>query len=229
MNTCIIVAAGTGSRFGGPAPKQFLELNEKPVLVHTIERFQNCDRIDRIVLVLAADEIERFGAVVERYRLGKVVRIVAGGETRNGSVRRGFGAVEAAGAAIVAVHDGARPLVTTDEIERTIEAAEKVGAACLVAEVTDTIKRVGNGRIEGTVDRRTLRRALTPQCFRYEILRRALERSDPSGAPTDESYLVELTGAPVVAVPGSALNIKITRPEDLAVARLFMNEMEKNG
>lgn len=221
MNSAIIVAAGSGTRFGSEVPKQFLEIAGKPVVVHALERFENCRTIDEIVLVLAAAEIERFQLIVERFDLKKLSKIVSGGDARAASVLNGLNAVDARRAEIVAVHDGARPLVTTDEISRTIEAARATGAACLTAAVTDTIKETANGKIVGTVDRRKLRRALTPQCFRFEILKRAFESADSSGA-TDECSLVEQLGVDISTVEGSPKNIKITTPEDFALAEILL-------
>jgi 2-C-methyl-D-erythritol 4-phosphate cytidylyltransferase len=130
--------------------------------------------------------------------------------------------MDASTADIVAVHDGARPLVAVDEITRTVEKAYETGAACLVAEVTDTIKEVEGEFISRTVERRDLRRALTPQAFRYEVLKRAFDAADLSEAITDECYLVEQMGVKIALVEGSARNIKITRPEDLFLAEEFL-------
>jgi 2-C-methyl-D-erythritol 4-phosphate cytidylyltransferase len=223
MNFAIIVAAGSGTRFGANKPKQFLEVGGKPVIVHTLERFENCVAVDRVILVLAADEIDNFRQTATEYNLKKLVKIVAGGKTRTESVLSGLKSVEADSAEIIAVHDGARPLVTIEEISATIEKARECGAACLVAPVTDTIKEVANGGIIGTIDRNRLRRALTPQAFRFEILREACAQNDLSSA-TDECFLVEKLGYEIAFVEGSARNIKITHQEDLRIAELFLSE-----
>lgn len=223
MNFAIIVAAGSGTRFGAEMPKQFLEIGGKPIVVHTLERFENCAAVDRIILVLPADEIENFRRTAANYNLKKLVKIVAGGKTRAESVLSGLNAVDADSAEIIAVHDGARPLVTSEEISATIEKAKQFGAACLVATVTDTIKQVANGKIVGTIDRSRLRRALTPQVFRFEILSEAFAQNDLSAA-TDECSLVEKLGYEIAFVEGNARNIKITHREDLRVAELFLAE-----
>ena len=223
MNFAIIVAAGSGTRFGADMPKQFLEISGKPVLIHTLEKFEDCAAIDEIVLVLSAAEIEKFRSSLTRYNLRKPLKIVAGGESRAESVLSGLNSVDAARAEIIAVHDGARPLVSVGEITATIETAKQCGAACLVAPVTDTIKEVAKGKIVGTIDRSRLRRALTPQTFRYEILRKAYGQNDLSAA-TDECSLVEKLGYEIAFVEGSAKNIKITHAEDLRVAELFLAE-----
>jgi 2-C-methyl-D-erythritol 4-phosphate cytidylyltransferase len=126
------------------------------------------------------------------------------------------------GTDVVAVHDGVRPLVSTDEIAAVIERAQEVGAACLVAVVTDTIKQVEKGRITGTVDRKNLRRAMTPQAFRYSILKQALESADLSSSFTDECMLVERLGHEIAYVEGSLRNMKVTHPEDRILAEALM-------
>ena len=124
------------------------------------------------------------------------------------------------------MHDGVRPFVSGDEIRRTVEAAREHGAAILVAPVTDTIKQVAGGMVERTVPRNQLRRALTPQCFRYSLLDRVYQDIDVLDPEiTDESMLCEKLGLPVALVEGSARNIKITQPEDLALAEMLI----KNG
>ncbi|MDI1241493.1 MAG: 2-C-methyl-D-erythritol 4-phosphate cytidylyltransferase [bacterium] len=213
--TAIIVAAGSGSRFKSDTPKQFLEINGKPVIVHTIERFQSAPSVDSIVIVLAADQ------TLDTSEFPKVLKEVTGGATRAESVRNGFEAAE--GADIVAVHDGARPLVTVDEIERTIAKAKETGAACLVAPVTDTIKSIRGDEIADTLDRAKLRRALTPQAFRSEVLRRAFDGIDLTESVTDECFLVEKLGHPIAIVEGSSRNIKITHPEDLVLAEALLS------
>lgn len=191
------------------------------MIAHTLERFQAAPSVDAIVLVLSDDRIEAFRS--EARQFGKIASIVRGGSTRAESVLSGLNAVDRE-TAIVAVHDGARPLVSVDEIERTIAKAKQMGAACLVAPVIDTIKSIRGGEISATLDRDKLRRALTPQAFRVEILRRAFEMADElDETVTDESYLVERLGHPIEYVEGSSTNIKITHAEDLAVAEAMMN------
>ncbi|MCU1289605.1 MAG: ispD [Acidobacteria bacterium] len=226
MNSVIIVAAGSGTRFGGGVPKQFLEIHGKPVIVHTLERFENCRAVDEIILVLSSREIENFQKTIGRYDLKKLVKIVAGGQTRAESVLNGLNAVNAETTEVVAVHDGARPLVSRSEIERTIEKARETGAACLAAKVTDTIKEVSGDKIVGTIDRSHLRRALTPQAFRFDVLRKAYAQNDAAGAATDECFLVEKSGYEITVVEGNARNIKITHPEDLKMAEFLFSELE---
>jgi 2-C-methyl-D-erythritol 4-phosphate cytidylyltransferase len=224
MNTAIIVAAGSGQRFGGKTPKQFIEIAGRPLVIHTLGSFENCPEIQQIILVLPAAETAKFLQIAGKYNLKKLAKVVAGGKTRAESVWKGLNAIRPATAEIVAVHDGARPLVSVGEISATVSKAQETGAACLAAAVTDTIKEVRDGKIVRTIDRNILRRALTPQCFRYELLRRAFENADLSEAATDECYLVEKLGHEISAVEGSARNIKITHPEDLIAAENLLKQ-----
>ncbi|MGB2750990.1 MAG: 2-C-methyl-D-erythritol 4-phosphate cytidylyltransferase [Pyrinomonadaceae bacterium] len=224
MNIAIIVAAGTGSRFSPDQPKQFTHILGKPLLIHTLERFEACPAVDEIVLVLSEAGRLEFEISILKFEISKIRSIVTGGATRAESVKNGLDAIDTATANVVAVHDGARPLVSVDEITRTINKADETGAACLVAEVTDTIKEVCEDVIMGTVDRGKLRRALTPQAFRYDILKRAFENADLGDNVTDECYLVEKLGVEIVAVEGSSRNIKITRAEDIRFAEMFLKE-----
>ena len=221
LTSAIIAAGGRGTRFNSDRPKQFLELLGKPVITHTLERFERCDAIDDVVLVLPEEAINEFMPVAEAAGCKKLRRVVVGGSTRAESVRNGLDAVDPA-CDVVAVHDGARPLVTSGEITAVVDRATSSGAACLVTPVTDTVKTVGDGLITGTVDRSKLRRALTPQAFRYDILRRAFEGGELGDDVTDECSLVEKLGVPIATVEGDPRNIKITRPEDIVVAEAYL-------
>ena len=223
MNVAIIAAAGQGTRMGGKRAKQFLELAGIPIIIHTLQAFEACEAIQEIILVLPEADVRGFSAVARPYKLGKVRTVVPGGVTRASSVLHGLRAVKSNDNDIVVVHDGSRPLVTAAEITQTIRAAEMSGAAILVAPLVDTVKEVRAGAVVRTVPRDQLRRALTPQCFRYEILRQAYAQVDELDASlTDESSLVERLGVTVTAVEGSSRNIKVTRPEDLVVAEALL-------
>ncbi len=224
MNIAIIVAAGTGLRFAASQPKQFVEILGKPLIIHTLERFEACPLVDEIILVLSLDGCSEFAKLNGHIEIKKLRSVATGGKTRAESVRNGLNKIDATKAKIVAVHDGARPLVTVDEITRTIEKAAETGAACLVADVSDTIKEIEGEKIKRTVDRRKLRRALTPQAFRYEILRKAFDDVDINEGITDECYLVEKMGVDITIVEGSSRNIKITQPEDLVLAEAYLKE-----
>jgi len=225
MNIAIIAAAGTGSRMAGNRPKQFLQLAGTPIIFHTLKPFELCDSVHEVIVVLPAEESAEFLAAAGKRGLRKLARVVPGGATRADSVKRGLQAIRAATAEIVAVHDGVRPFVSVEEIENTIDAARRDGAAILAAPATDTIKLIEGETIVKTLDRGKLRRALTPQCFRYELLRRAYEQADVSDPSlTDDSLLVERLGHNVTIVEGSARNIKITTPQDLLLAEALLQE-----
>jgi 2-C-methyl-D-erythritol 4-phosphate cytidylyltransferase len=233
MNVAIIVAAGRGTRAGDGGLKQFRELAGAPVIVHTLRRFDECETISETIAVVPADEVENFSATARAHDLKKVARVIAGGSSRMESVWRGLETLDAARVSIVAVHDGVRPFVRPSEIDATVRAAEKCGAALLVAPVTDTIKRVSVGAeteasgetVVETLERASLRRALTPQCFRYALLRRAYERARAENFDaTDDSTLVERLGSKVAAIAGDPRNIKLTRAEDFALAEILLRE-----
>ena len=224
MNVAIVVAGGKGVRFGGDRPKQFLEVNGSPIIIHTLRQFERCREIGSVIVVLPAEETAGFQSLIEKFALQKVTRVVAGGTTRAQSVKQGLAAIEDAD--VVAVHDGVRPLVTPDEIDSVVKAANESRAAILVARVSDTIKDVRSDRVVNTLPRVNLRRALTPQCFRIDVLKQAyeqLEKLEAAGIEvTDDSFLVERLGVEVTTIEGNARNIKITRQEDLVFAEGFL-------
>jgi len=230
MNVAIIAAAGQGVRMGNKRAKQFLELDGIPVIIHTLKRFEQCPDIHQIVVVLPEENVKGFPALAKKYRLKKVTNCVRGGFTRLESVRFGMAAIQRV--KTVAVHDGVRPFVTPEEISQTLKKAGKSGAAILVAPVTDTIKLVQvksgvsrAGWVKKTLPRNDLRRALTPQCFAYELLYKvmfSMPQMNLIGQEiTDESMLVEPLG-PVDLVEGHPRNIEITQPEDIALAELIL-------
>jgi len=223
MNIAIIAAAGAGTRMASDRPKQFLLLAGTPVIIHTLKVFDECESIHEVIVVLPAAESAGFLSLAGKFGLRKVARVVPGGATRADSVKRGLTAIRAATAEIVAVHDGVRPFVTTEEIDAVVTAAQADGAAILVAPVTDTIKQISDGRVVRSLDRGELRRALTPQCFRYDVLRDAFANADVNDPSlTDESALVERLGHAISVIEGNARNIKITTVEDLAVAEAML-------
>jgi 2-C-methyl-D-erythritol 4-phosphate cytidylyltransferase len=223
MNTAIIAAAGRGNRMASDRPKQFLLLAGTPIVVHTLKRFEECESIQEIIVVLPAEESAGFLSMVGKFGLRKLVKVVPGGSTRADSVKRGLMSIRAATADIVAVHDGVRPFVAVEEIERTVAAARETGAAILVGPVVDTIKEINGDSVVRTLNRKQLRRALTPQCFRYDLLKRAFENIDVNDPSiTDESFLVEKLGERVAIVEGSPANIKITTKQDLLIAEAYL-------
>lgn len=229
MNVAIIPAAGSGARFGGEVPKQFLEVAGAPVLIHTLRRFEGCAAIGAMIVALAEEMIDPFRARLDQAGLVKPVCLVAGGRERSDSIRAALLRARDLAPEIIAVHDAVRPFVTAAQIAAVIDRAREVGAAILALAATDTIKEVTDGLICRTLDRRRIYRAQTPQAFHYDLLWRANEAARlaqlPAAQLTDDSLLVERLGAPVAIVEGSPNNIKITTPEDLLLAvSLFQQE-----
>jgi 2-C-methyl-D-erythritol 4-phosphate cytidylyltransferase len=225
MNVAIIVAAGRGSRMGGGRAKQFREISGIPIIIHTLRRFEQCETVEETTVVLPEAEREEFLSLSERYGLRKLARAVAGGETRALSVWNGLeslGAAEDLG--VVAVHDGVRPFVEPEEIDRVVREAEEHGAAILAAPAVETIKEAEGGRILRTHERTRLWHAQTPQCFRLRLLRRAYEAALAEGRAdaTDDSALVERLGVEVRVVEGGPHNIKVTTPRDFELAEIIV-------
>lgn len=217
--TAIIVAAGEGKRFG--AAKQFALLKGKTVLDRCLEKFQGQRAVDSIILVLGP------GRSGEEYqnRYGKIASIARGGEKRQDSVFAGLSCVEAQETGIVLVHDGVRPLVGKDLIERIIDAARKKGAVVPVIPVEDTIKNVEAHKVIQTENRKTLFRSQTPQGFSYPLLMEAFDHARrDSFLGTDEAALVEKMGRDVFVIPGDRRNIKITTRDDMKIAEALIED-----
>lgn len=225
----IVTAAGIGRRMGQPHPKQFLELAGAPLLIHTLQAFQATAAIGAIIVVVPASHLDFARRLLEN-RFTKITAIVAGGRLRQDSVRIGLEQVTSF-FSLVAVHDGARPLVTPDLIQACVETAREKGAAMAGVPVKDTIKEVGpDGRIRRTVDREMLWQAQTPQVAATSLLRQAFaeaELRDFTG--TDEASFLELIGEPMHVVEGSEENIKITRPEDLPIAEAILMKRQQTA
>jgi 2-C-methyl-D-erythritol 4-phosphate cytidylyltransferase len=213
----VIVAAGRGTRMGTVESKQYLLLQGKPIIVHTLEVFQQHELISEIVLVTGKEDLERCREWIQLYKLDKVKAIVPGGSERQHSVHKGLLKLTTQW---VMVHDGVRPFVQPYEIEACYERAKQIGASVLAVPVKDTIKQVDKeGKVISTPDRRSLWAIQTPQTFRLSELLDAYataERDEFIG--TDDSSLAERAGIPVSVVEGSYRNIKITTPEDLDFA-----------
>lgn len=218
----IIPSAGMGRRMGSKK-KNYLELLDRPVLAHTLAAFEGAASVDAVILVVPpSDERYCMDGIVSKYGFRKVVKIVAGGAERQDSVRNGISAA-GDGFDIIAVHDGARPLVTPDIIDRTVEAAAESGAAIAAVAVKDTVKESSGGFVRRTVPREDLLSVQTPQAFQRPIIEKAFKAAGEEGfLGTDESSLVERAGMPVRVVEGSYENIKITTPEDMAFAECIL-------
>lgn len=219
----VIVAAGTASRMGG-IDKVMAPLRGEPMILRTARAFQNCDAISEIVIVTREDLILPITNLCDR--MDKVRAVVAGGKSRQESVGRGLNALSDK-VKLAAVHDGARPLITWQVIDRAVRAANTYGAAAPGIPVKDTIKVVQGGVVKTTPDRSTLSAIQTPQVFDFDLLRGALKKAEQTGAQvTDDCSAVELMGMSVKIVGGDERNIKVTTPMDLKIAELLLEEME---
>lgn len=220
---CVIVAAGSASRMGG-IDKIMAELDGKPMIVRTVEAFQNCGCISEIVIVTREDLILPIMELIAGYP--KVQAVVKGGSTRQESVTLGLNALSIK-CKLAAIHDGARPLITEAVIDRTVRAAGTYGAAAPVIPVKDTIKIVTGGIVSNTPDRDTLRAVQTPQVFDIDMLKGALQKAAKDGAAlTDDCSAVERLGMHVKVVEGDERNLKITTPMDLKIAQMLLEEMK---
>ena len=226
MSVCAVVpAGGAGTRMGGTVPKQFLELNGKPILYYTLKTLQDCGIISELILVVP--EKEYVNACADWLAKPEIVtKVVIGGEKRQDSVYNGFCEVSPQ-TEIVLVHDGVRPFLSRRMIQESVDVAREYGAAITAIPVYDTIKRVDtSGLVSQTVDREGLWRVQTPQVFRYELLKDAFKKANSEKFyGTDEGTLIEHLGKPVKVVEGSEQNIKITRPEDLRLSEIFISKV----
>ncbi|MBR4219283.1 MAG: 2-C-methyl-D-erythritol 4-phosphate cytidylyltransferase [Bacteroidales bacterium] len=217
----IIVAGGSGTRFGGPIPKQFLPLAGRPVLMHTIDAFTGF--ADEIIVVLPQAHHATWQQLCQQHDYSVPHRVVTGGDTRFHSVKNALDTItEAHPDALVAVHDGVRPLVSRELIGRVMHAAAQGGGAIPVVPVTDSIRHLDANGGSHPVVRSALRAVQTPQCFHLNALMQAYQFPTTNDV-TDDAMQFELLGHSVALVDGDARNIKITGPADLAIAEMLMN------
>jgi len=226
----IIPAAGLGTRMGRSSPegegisrKQFMLLSGEPILIHTIRKFLTASLISEIVVALRHDDRDWASAMFARQGFGKVVRTVEGGETRQQSVANALASISD-DTDLVAVHDAVRPFIEPATIEHVIRQAAESGAAIVGIVPVDTVKQVHRNKVRATLQREKLVLTQTPQVFRLDLLRRAFEEARKDlFVGTDESSLVErLEQVEVAVVPGTDRNIKITKPADMELARLYL-------
>ena len=219
----IIVAAGEGRRMGG-IDKMLAELSGEPILTRATRPFQECKLIDQVVVVVSGEKENKCRSLVTGKEWSKVTDVCIGGERRQDSVAAGLKQLK--DYEWVIIHDGARPLVTVDLIERGLKAAKETGAAVAAVPVTDTIKIVGEDEmVKETPSRDNLRAVQTPQVFRYDVIRTAYQQD--CGYATDDAWLVEQMGHKVKLYPGSYDNIKVTTPDDLALAEVLLKRREE--
>jgi 2-C-methyl-D-erythritol 4-phosphate cytidylyltransferase len=223
----LLLAAGRGSRFGGPVPKAYLQLGGRPLLVHAAERLLRAmppDVATRVVLLVHPDDRDRYLAphLADLRAMAPDLLVVDGGASRQQSMQNGLAACDA-DTDLVLIHDAARALVPIAASRDCVLAGARHGAALLAIPAADTMKRVHGDRVQRTVDREDIWLAQTPQVVRFELLRRAMAHAERTHfAGTDDVSLVEHLGEPAVVVPGSPTNLKITRPEDLPLAAAIL-------
>lgn len=221
--SAVIVAAGSSQRMG--SDKLMMKLGEIPVLARTLKAFQSSPLVDEIVVVTRLDKLQEIADLCKEYRIDKVSRVIAGGKTRTESALAGVSEVSSS-AKLIAIHDGARPLVTADVILRTVYAAAEYMAAAPAVPSVDTLKAVdAEGCIIGTVDRETTLRIQTPQIFRAELIKGALTKAVVKGMTlTDDCAAAEMMGVRTKTVLGDEDNIKITTPRDMLFAAEILKE-----
>lgn len=222
-SVAIIAAGGKGSRMELDYNKIFLSVNDKPILAYTLDIFEYASCIDAVILVCSEHDMPLCQEIVQDFGYDKVKTFVKGGTTRQESVRNGLNAINFP-CDIVVVHDAARPLLTEQMLDSTIEEANRIGASSVGVSPVDTVKNVHNSTILGTVDRNSLILIQTPQAFRYDVLKRAHENAYKNHQlVTDDCALCELINQTVTVVPGSKSNIKLTTPDDFAIISAYIN------
>ncbi|MCK9410310.1 MAG: 2-C-methyl-D-erythritol 4-phosphate cytidylyltransferase [Bacteriovoracaceae bacterium] len=224
FTSVIIPAAGFGERMGATIGKQFLMVNDKPILVHTLERFERSTDIQEIVLATQRSSFPIIEEIRQKYSLSKLQSPVEGGQRRQDSIANALKQIDAR-AEIIVVHDAVRPFVHLKEISQSIETARFFGASIVAVRAKDTMKLAStDGRVERTLNRSSLWSVQTPQTFQRKILVDAYEFAEKHNiVATDDSFLVEQIGISPIIVEGSYENIKITTPDDLLLAELLFN------
>ena len=219
----VIVAAGSASRMGG-IDKVMAPVGGEPMVLRTVRAFQECDAVREIVVVTREDLLTAVSGLCRD--MSKVKAVVVGGSTRQASVHLGLNALSG-DVKLAAVHDGARPLVTWQLIDRCVRAANTYGAAAPALPVKDTIKVARGGVVVSTPDRSTLKAIQTPQVFDFDLLRGALKKAEQDGVDlTDDCAAVERMGMSVKLVEGAEENLKVTTPMDLKIAEMLLEEMK---
>lgn len=226
--SAVIVAAGSGERMNG-INKLFAEIEGKPVLAHTLLSFEKSEYIDEIIVVAREEEIGNISELTKSFAITKVKKVIRGGDKRRDSVYIGLMEVSE-DSQLVAIQDGARPLVSEKVIESAVLAATESGAAAPAVPVKDTIKVVKSGEIAETPDRATLFAVQTPQVFKNDIIKVALTEAIQAGVElTDDCMAVERLGIAIKITEGDYNNIKITTPADLVIAEAIMRERNCAG
>ncbi len=224
----IIPAGGVGKRFGANVPKQFVEIGGSPILVHTVEIFNQIEEIDSIVVCVHSEWYTFTKQMFDKYGKGKVKEIVVGGLERQDSVYNGINTKTVSESDIVLVHDAVRPFCTLDLVKRILETVEETGAVIPAIKPKETIKEVSHkNEVIKTIDRSKLSLIQTPQAFWYDILKNAYDKAMKANYyGPDSASLVEFIGYKVTVIDGEDINIKITTPFDLKVGELIFNDLK---
>ncbi len=220
----LIVSAGKGHRFMGEKKKQFYLLANKPILAHTLDKFEACPLVHSILLVVGEEDMDySLKEIVEKYQYKKVSQIIPGGKRRQESVKNGLDLLPK-NTEVVVIHDGVRPLVTREMIEESIRSAMRFRAVVFAMPVKETIKVAhSDGTVLRTLERESLWQVQTPQSFQVDLIKKAYTKAFEDGfMGTDDASLVERLGEKVYILPGAYANIKITTPEDLLLAKFLL-------
>lgn len=222
MTTAIIVAAGKSERMGAGTDKAFLSLVGKPVVAWSLLAFERCPEIDSIILVVRKDQVLASKAVVKMFGISKLAKVVAGGAKRQDSVKAGLAELDM-DTRYVVIHDGARPLITSDTIAEVVKLAKRYPAATVGHRMTDSVKRVLKGAIvSASENREQLWAVQTPQAFQVKTLREAYKKLEANAVVTDDCQIVELAGETVRIFETRRPNLKITTVEDLQIAAALL-------
>lgn len=224
MNYSVVIpAAGQGKRMKLSHNKQFLDLEGKPVIVHTLNTFQQDDWCSEIIVVGNPLEIDRLSEIIKKYSITKVTKVIPGGKERQNSVFNGLKAVQTN--TTVLIHDGARPFVSQEKIHQLVIEAEVNGGAVLAVPMKDTVKKAEGRRVLQTVDRSCLWSVQTPQAFKLSVILQAHKRAEDSGyIGTDDASLLERYEGNVSIVEGDYYNIKLTTQEDIVFAKAIIEK-----
>lgn len=213
----IIPASGSGERFGGKIPKQFLKIDGKEIIAHTLEKFNSIGLIDEIIISTQLEYFVKLSTILKKYNLKKVKKITEGGKLRQDSVYNALINLDCGNEDLILIHDAVRPFISKKKITELIRAAEEENCVILGLPVNETIKRVDkNSVVTETLDRQNVWAIQTPQAFQYGILIKAFEKAgNENFIGTDEAAIVENSGFPVKVIPGEKGNVKITVKDDL--------------
>ena len=226
----IVLAGGAGKRMGAATNKQFLLLDNRPILVHSLQVFEDCRPVDGVYLVVNKRDLPLIQEeVLEAYKFNKIVKLVIGGRLRQDSVRNGLEAIDEP-CDVVVVHDAARPFVSPAFVEKTISLMEMFDAIIPALPVKDTIKAISKeGFVSKTLERDSLWHVQTPQTFKYDLIIRAYREGVAKKLlGYDDASFVESLGKRVKVIEGSPYNIKITTPEDLIIAKGILSQLKGN-